>query len=216
MLVKVLLVAPRNDLPYAQAEIQNVIRSGLTVTPLLGHVTSSQLLGEIQAASYDILWFLGHGSTEGVMLSDGILSASELVPQVRERFRLVVINTCESLQMAQMLQEEANVDVICTIMEAPDRQAYQTGSLLATGLAKSKNIVAAYMRSKPGGNRLYLYLAAMSPTVAMLEPLLSEIRTLSAEIQSMRRTQNLRMGLLFVLYFVTTAIFAGATFGWWG
>jgi hypothetical protein len=213
--MRVLLVAPRTDLLYVQAETQNVIRSGLEVTPLLGHVTSTQLLSEIQSGSYDVLWFQGHGNSEGIALSDGFLSASELVPQVRERFRLVVINTCDSLQMAQMLQEEGNVDVICTIMEAPDRQAFQTGSLLASALSKSGSISAAYMRSKPGGNRLYLYLASMLPTQAMIEPLLQEIRSLRAEVANMRRSQNMRMSIILVLYLLTTVVLFGIDLGWW-
>jgi hypothetical protein len=184
--MKVLFVAPQTGLYLAPEEVQDIMRSGLVVTPLLGHVTSTQLIREIKNDAYDVLWFATHGEEQGVLLSDGLLSASELVPQVRERFRLVVLNTCKSLQMAQLLQEEANVDVICTILAVPDRQAYQTGSLLASALAKSSNIASEYQRSKPGGNRLYLYLAALLPSQAMMAPLVEEMRELRAQIEEVK------------------------------
>jgi hypothetical protein len=187
--MRVLLVAPRTDLLLVDEEVQGVLRSGLIVTPLIGNVTSAKLLEEITSGSYDVLWFASHGDATGVLLSDGILSASELVPQVRERFKLVVLNTCQSLNVAQQLQEEANVDVICTILDVPDRQAYQTGSLLATALFKSHNVSAAYQRSKPGGNRLYLYLAALLPTEALIAPLMAEIRDLRELVSQSRKSQ---------------------------
>jgi hypothetical protein len=71
--MKVLLVAPQTDLFLAAEEVQDILRSGLAVTPLLGHLTSTQ-----------------------------------------------------------RLQEQANIDVICMLTAVPDRQAYQTGSLLAS------------------------------------------------------------------------------------
>mgnify|MGYP001599218758 CR=1 FL=1 len=188
--MKVLLVAPRTDLLLVNEEVQSVLRSGLMVTPLIGTVTSRDLLKEIVSGNYDVLWFATHGDATGVLLSDGILSASELVPQVRERFRLVVLNTCQSLNVAQQLQEEANVDVICTILDVPDRQAFQTGSLLAAALFKSRNISAAYQRSKPGGNRLYLYLAALLPTEALLQPLMTEIKDLREQMTRNRIGQS--------------------------
>jgi len=125
--VRVLLVAPQSNLLLVQAEIQDVLRSGLAVTPLIGDVTSTQLLREIKSGDFDVLWFATHGgeydrttgrfvrdlklieplprieTDYGVQLSDGMLSMSELTALVRERFRLVVLNTCDSYQIAQQL-----------------------------------------------------------------------------------------------------------------
>lgn len=212
--MRVLLVAPRTDLLMADEEVEDVIRSGLTVTPLLGRVTATQLIREIKSGQFDALWFATHGSAGGIQLTDGLITAEELIPLARERFRLVVLNTCASLQVAQMIQEEAEVDVVCTISEVPDRQAYQTGSLFASALSKSPNVAAAYMRSKPGGNRLYLYLAALSPTQAILEPLIQEIRNLRKDV----RRQNKHIVVLFGLNIVTAAAWLGQMFIWrtWG
>lgn len=184
---RVLLVAPRTDLLAVDAEIQDVMRSGLIVTPLIGNVTSTELLREIRSGKYDVLWLATHGDGNGIQLSDGMFSASELVPQVRGRFSLVVLNSCSSLNIAQLLQEEANVGVICTLIDVPDRQAYQTGSRLASALSQSVNVVDAYLASKPGNNRSYLYLASFAPTTDTIEKLLEKIDKLTAELQRERR-----------------------------
>lgn len=183
MALRVLLVAPRTDLLSVDSEIQDVIRSGLTVTPLLGTVNSVDLLREMRTGNYDVLWLATHGDGDGIKLSDGMFSAGELVPQVRDRFTLVILNTCNSLLIAQMLQEEANVGVICTIISVPDRQAYQTGSRLASALAESDSLVSAYRASKPGQNRSYLYLAAMQMSQMSIEMMVLELRTLRTDME---------------------------------
>lgn len=181
--MKVLLVAPRTNLLSVDSEIQDVIRSGLSVTPLLGTVNSTDLLREIRIGDYDVLWLATHGDNDGILLSDGPFSASELVPQVRDRFSLVVLNTCNSLLTAQLLQEEANISVICTLINVPDRQAYQTGSRLASALAESDNIASAYRASRPGQNRSYLFLAALQLSQVSIDALVKELRDLRAEMK---------------------------------
>ncbi len=134
--MKALLVAPRTDLTYADAEVQEVLRSGLKVTPLIGTVNYRNFAHELAAPFYDILWLCTHGTDEGIWLSDGAISASLLTPLVRDRFRLIVLNTCTSIGVAQMLQNESSSDIIATIIEVPDRDAFQTGALLARQLAE--------------------------------------------------------------------------------
>ena len=184
--MRVLLVAPQTDLLYVAEEVEEIMRSGLLVTPLLGTVTIRQLIREIRAGSYDLLWFATHGSEEGLLLSDGEMSAGELVALVRERFRLVVLNSCRSLGIAQLLQEEGNVDVICTIVDIPDRRAFQTGALLANALYKSGDIGVAYRLSKPGENRFYLYLTALLPTQATIAAIAKRLQQMGEEIAALR------------------------------
>ena len=159
---RTLLVAPRTDLLLVDEEVQDVINSGLPIAQtLLGDVGHLELTREIRRGMYSLLWLATHGSADGIQLSDGLLAISELAQLVRGRFQLVVLNTCSSLPAAQMLQNETEADVICTIVEVPDRAAYRTGSLFAQELASTGNPRAAYAKVRPGGNRLYLYLAAI-------------------------------------------------------
>lgn len=207
--MKVLLVAPRTDLLLVNDEVEDILRSGLSVTPLTrSRVNSDDVIREARNDNFDVLWLSTHGgeyvkntgqlvrdlkqvrplpnheTDYGVQLSDGIMPISELVALVRGRFRLVVLNTCDNLLIAQQLQEEANVAVICTLLAVPDRQAYQTGSHFAHHLADTGNFVTAYRRSKPGGNRTYLYLAALEPSLESLETLAVKIDELGVRMQA--------------------------------
>lgn len=156
--MKVLLVAPRTDLVYVDEEVQAIMRSGLDVTPLFGKVTHNDVLREVEKA-YDVLWLCTHGSNDGLLLSDGLLQTSLLVALVREKFKLIFLNTCKSYEVAQMIQNETSAEVIATIIEVPDREAFQTGAIFARELAQVANFEKAYYRSRPGSNRTYLRLA---------------------------------------------------------
>lgn len=158
--MRILLIAPRAaDLLYSDAEVQALLRSGLDITPRLGNVRHEDVLADIDTDEYDAFWFCGHATSDGLVLSDGVLMASELTPMVRDRFSLVVLNTCDSVSTAQMLQNETEAEIVATIIEAPDRLAFQTGVLFARELAKSGDVANAYNAARPGDNRTYVYLA---------------------------------------------------------
>lgn len=157
--MRVLLIAPRTDLLYADAEVQAIHRSGLSVTLRIGDVRHADVLADIDTDEYDILWFCGHTTTAGLLLSDGPLSSAELAPLIRDRFDLVVLNSCDSRDTAQELQNETGAAVIATVVDVPDRLSYQTGALFARELVKSGDISSAYYASRPGNNRVYVYLA---------------------------------------------------------
>lgn len=159
--MKVLLVAPRTNLEYADSEVQEILRSGLNVTPLLGTVNYRGLVRELSAPFYDVLWLCTHGGEEGILLSDGIVAPSLLAPLIRGRFRLVVLNSCVSIDTAQMLQNETESDVVATVVDVPDREAFQTGALFARQLAEHGDVGRAYRLAKPGGNRTYVWLAGV-------------------------------------------------------
>lgn len=156
-----IIVAPTTDLPYAAPEVQNILRSGLRVRPLFSPVTLRDLTRELQAGDEDAVFFLAHGSPDGILLDDApvLLSPGALVQLVRNRFKLVYLNSCSSVALAQLIQNETGAAVICTLANVPDRDAYVTGSLFATSLARHGDIARAYKESLPGGNRIYLYLA---------------------------------------------------------
>lgn len=208
--MKVLLVAPSNkDLPNVNVEIQEVLRSGLDVTPLLGNVTAVDLLREIRAGDYDVLWLATHGDNHNIHLSSGVLlPATELVPQVRGRFRLVVLNTCNGLGAAQMLQEEANVGVICALTSVDDSIAYKFGVLLATALVEQSSIAEAYLSSKAGHNTNYLYLPALRPQESAVENLLVEMRDLKNVVERQRSWERKATYLALALHPITWLIIA--------
>ncbi len=157
--MKALLIAPQvPDLLYLSAEVQAIWQSGLDVEPCIGEVRHADLLRAVTSGEYDVFWFSGHTTKDGLMLNDGALSAEELTPLIRGRFELVVLNSCDSQQTAQMLQNETEAAVVATVVEIPDRLAFQTGALFARELAKTGDIPTAYNAAKPGQNRTYVLL----------------------------------------------------------
>lgn len=155
--MRVLLVAPAiSDLPLVKNEVQRIIDSGLTVTELSGNVSHGTLLDAVISGKYDVFWYCGHATANGIALSDGELVASELVPMLRNRFRLVFLNSCDTRETAQALQNDTDAAVIATIAEVLDRLAFQTGALFAEALHKTGDIYTAYNDSKPGNNRTYV------------------------------------------------------------
>lgn len=234
--MKVLLVAPRTDLLLVDAEVQRVLRSGLDVTPLLGRVTHTTLFDELAASQCNVAWFCTHGSAEGILLSDGLLPTSLLVPLLRNRVDLVILNTCESIAVAQALQNEIHAEIIATIIEVPDQEAFQTGALLATALAETGDVAAAYEQARPGGNRTYIRLAGvmsvretqrsknyqgwpsyaeeldeeMVDLIKAVERLLGEVNLLRYRVQQLEFTTKVGIGL----YVATIAIVIAVVLYW--
>lgn len=158
--ISVLMVAPRSNLPLVDAEMQDVLRSGLDVTPVYSPLSQVQLTREIRSSEADGLWLAGHMDAQGNFPLDNgdMLTAPALTALVRGRFEWVFINSCQSAGTAQMIQNETDAAVICTVVDVPDQDAYRTGSLFAHALARSGDTRKAYNQSIPGNNRTYLYL----------------------------------------------------------
>lgn len=165
--IKVLLVVPKSNLPLADAETQDVQRSGLLVTPVLSPVSQVTFTREILSSNHDGLWLAGHMNAQGDFLLDGgdLISPSALTSLVRGRFQWVFLNSCQSIFSAQSLQNETEADVVCTVVEVPDIDAYRTGALFANWLSRLGDVRAAYDHSRPGGNRVYVYLSSAKPRI---------------------------------------------------
>lgn len=201
------------ELPLIQSEIQDVLNSGLTVThTLIDDVSRSGLILAIRGGDFEVLWVVGHAGADGIPLSDGMLSPSAFTSLVRDQFKLIYINTCESLALAQMIQNESSATVVCTVSKVSDATAYQTGSLFASELARTKNYRVAYNRSKPGENRDYIFLSGSPKNMAQNENenenrgnsnlhqeigrLSREISNLAQQIYELRAAQNAEITIM--------------------
>ena len=176
--MRTLLIAPRHDslpLALADAEVGEILNSGLRVTPVLGGVTDERFLQVVTTSTYEILFLVTHGTEQGVLLTDGTLPASMFVQAVRDRFDLIVLNSCSGLNVAQLIQNECGAGVICTIGDLGDRAAYYTGSQLAREIARGQNYYDAYKRSRPGANTTYVFLAGKLMSNSNLRMLVKEI-----------------------------------------
>lgn len=160
MAMRTLLIAPDNpDLPHARDEVDRVV-SALHPTLVSGNVTLQRVMS--RRSDYDIIWFVAHGSADGVHLTDEVLPPGALGTLVKKHnARLVVLNTCESAAIALALNEELSVGVIATISTVDDRNAYATGAAFAENLAQGDSIINAYVAAKPLHNVDFLHLPAV-------------------------------------------------------
>lgn len=153
--MNVLIIAPLApglpELRHVETEVAAVeaafARSALT---LRGEVTRDQVL-RVLAHGWNIIWVAGHGSQQGIMLSDGLLGLDEAMVLMRQaKPGLVVLNTCESAILGMYLHHELKCPVVCTVTSQGDRIAYITGRLLAQYLADGCDVATAFLRSRPG------------------------------------------------------------------
>lgn len=178
MIYRTLVIAPRTNLVLVEDEVTAVVNS-LHANLLQGVVTANQVLDKI-SEGWDIIWFMTHGTEEGIMLSDGPLSAASLTTFIRTaEARLVVLNTCESIGVALDIHNELLTNLVCTLRELPDREAFFTGKQLSLHLARGKSFSQSYLAAKPGQNQNYIFLVGKerdSPvaTIAPLPPTKAE------------------------------------------
>ncbi len=158
--MRILLVAPDTDpyLPGLADEVSAVVGSH-QVELLNGVVLERELLAAVDKGPFDVVWFATHSTQEGLHLGGTVLNIGALVPIINASgAELVYFNSCASVIFANAVAEEALVDVIATIVDAPDDVATRTATLFARKLASSCDFRQAYEESKPGQNRLYLYI----------------------------------------------------------
>lgn len=157
---RVLLVAPRSDLPGVDVEIEDVLTSGLEVDPLLGDVRSQDVTRRLRKGGYDALLVAGHGDAAGVRLSGETLRRETLTAAARAgRLDLVYLNTCESEEIGCAIASETAADCICWIGPADDQQAGQVMALWAAEFARTGDARAAYQAARPCGSTKFLYLS---------------------------------------------------------
>lgn len=166
---RTLVIAPTTNLILVEKEV-TAVTSTLRAEVMNGYVSANMVLDRI-SQGWDIVWFMTHGVEDGVLLSDGPINASALTTFVRTAdARLVVLNTCESIAVALKIHNELLTNLICTLREVPDEEAFFTGRTLAFHLSRGKPFLTAYLDAKPGQNESYIFLPGRdqgSPTMAL-------------------------------------------------
>lgn len=203
-MIRTLLAAPESQvaLPGARQEVQRVVNSGLDVRLMQGTVTSTDLLDAMLDGNYELLYIAAHGTEEGVLFSDGLLSSSALTGVVRARHvTFVYLNTCSSLAVAKLINEQTGAGVVCTISEIGDASAFRTGALFARVLAETGDFEHAYELSKPGNSTEYHYLppkenVLMSPPSTTIEIQLRQLLESSRDLDGRLHGVDKRLALV--------------------
>lgn len=158
-MAEALVVAALTSEEYAQSEISALVNI-LDADLLLGSDATSRRLQEmLNSQPWKIIWFVGHGTEHGVSLFDGPIGSGTLTSFIKStRPELVVINTCSSLNVAMDIYNEVATNFICTVQDVPDNLAFFTGKQMAINLSRGMSYKNAYLMSKSGQNRTYLFL----------------------------------------------------------
>ena len=170
-MVRVLLVAPFfPDLAGAAEEVYAIERStGLVVDRLPPDARRRELVQALGDRCHDVLWFATHGQPDGVLLSEGdLLGVGDLVGMVRSAGLFgVVLNSCESEELAESLHDATGVDVVCSVTQTPDVSAFQMGSLFARHLGELQDFRAAFDAARPGGAPTFRYVPEYRESLVM-------------------------------------------------
>lgn len=170
--VRVLLVAPHiGDLPGATQEVYAVERAvGLLVERLPPDARRRELMQALRPhACFAVLWMATHGANDGVQLNaDDFLPGNDLIALVRgSGLQGVVLNSCASTALAELLHDETGVDVVCTLAEVVDLSAFQTGALFAQALGETGDFRAAFDVARPGGAPTFRYIPEYRESLIM-------------------------------------------------
>lgn len=170
--VRVLLVAPHmSELAGAAQEIYAVERMpGLVVERLPPDARRRELVQALRdEVRFAVLWFATHGSSAGVWLNaDDLLPGDDLIALVRgSGLQGVMLNSCDSAELAEALHDATGVDVVCTLADVADVSAFQTGVLFAQHLGETGDFRAAFDAARPGGVPTFRYVPEYRETLVM-------------------------------------------------
>lgn len=159
--LRFLVVAPeQSDLKNIDAELAAIgaWHEIVPEPPLVGYVTDLDLMRVVSQVECDVIAWLTHGNSTGVLLSEGIaLDANGVAQFVRgSKAQLCILNTCDSEQLALRIAYLCKIDVIYTRGEVGDRDAAIYMGQLAAALAEEDDVVAAYVAVGAHGGKYRL------------------------------------------------------------
>lgn len=156
--LRTLLIAPDLGLEHVSNEIR-AISASLQATVLADEVTRRDVMDAMSNKEWDVVWAAAHGTRDGILLSDGLLTTSDFTSIVRNTGAdLLMINTCDSKITGLELNYELGIDVVCVEGEVGDSGAYQMGRFFAQHLANGIKAKDAFDKAKPGQNTRYHFL----------------------------------------------------------
>lgn len=147
--MKTLIVAPRHeDLALSDAEVQRLVNA-LSAKIVIGQVDCEDVVDAIGTHQPDLVWFLSHGTWEGIVLSDCLFDGDMLAASVRGTpARLIVLNSCHSRAVAERIFASTGCHVVATRGAVTEQSAFVVAARFATLVAGGMSPHDAYLQSK--------------------------------------------------------------------
>lgn len=148
-----LVIAPAHE-SQDEAERLALMLNAVLVN---NYVTRADVVEAIIHRQWDLVWFVGHGTAQGVALANDLIDTGDLTALIRNSGAgVVVLNTCDSRDVAEQLHRELGVVVIATVGKVAEKSAYQTGIIFAHHLARGADVVSAFELARPGAGATYV------------------------------------------------------------
>lgn len=189
--MRVLLIAPHNDtLTQSAMEAASITRYHDTEM-VSGTVRPVDIEMAVGKGPYDVIWFVTHQTSEGILLTDTVLSTSVASGYISaSRAGLCVLNTCASEQFATLIIAGGEADMIATISpDIGDVDAAQFGSLLAKELAETDDFEEAFRKATGPATGKYRYLDAKQATRGVISGLPTALDKLQDKVDRLAETQ---------------------------
>lgn len=181
MTESILLLAPSSaNAPKVLDEAERVLSSTRArVVPLVGETAFDDLLDAVTGGTFSIFWYCGHLSSDGIELKGDRLTVSRLASLLRGRFSLIVLNTCQSNELARRLFAESQVTVVGTVSEVEDLEAFQVGILFLRTFLQTHNAERAYHQVRTSS---YILFPAESKANTSMDELTKALQELREEL----------------------------------
>lgn len=147
--MKTLIVAPRHeDLTLSDAEVQRLVNA-LSAKIVIGTVDCTDVVDAIAAHQPELIWFLSHGSWEGIVLSDCLFTGDMLASSIRGTpAKLLVLNSCHSRAVAERIFATTGCHVVATRGAVTEQNAFVVAARFATLVAGGMDPHDAYLQAR--------------------------------------------------------------------
>lgn len=162
-----LVIAPTlPELKYSGNELSIISDILKPKKVLSGMVTARDLFEELLQNNYELIWFITHSDSEGIWLSDGERLTPDRLSQYLKRSKpAIILNTCDSEEIALDLHNVTNSSVIFAVTSIEDQLAYEFGALLATALGRDDlSLTDAYEISTSPYQKTYFMIGKEQKT----------------------------------------------------
>jgi hypothetical protein len=162
----VLLIAPRTNLAFADAEVTEVVN---VLRPRLyqGVVTVDGNIDYLREKDqgnnpirWDLVYFIAHGHGDGIELSNGeLLTVGRMTQVVKSAPGAAwFLNTCDTAELANRIHSQVKAEFVFSVKEVPDIDAFLVAKILAWNIASGKSLLESYLEARQGENTSLMYL----------------------------------------------------------
>lgn len=166
----------------AKDESLAILNMGIEVTPMIGNVTYHEVLNAISSRPHTIFWYAGHLGPDGISIGGETVPPTLLTSMLRGRFKLIVLNSCSSYDLARVLfLENRNTSIVFTVNDVWSLEAFQLGVLFLKAYLQTNDAHTAYQQVRTPT----YYLLSDTPKVSRgMDDLTKALYDLRAELHN--------------------------------